>query len=59
MCVIIADIYLVLCAKETESGRFISAKRVNAVCLSQGRRRAPFPVAYCLVLSGYNWSLRL
>lgn len=59
MCVIIADIYLVPCAKASESGRFISTKRVNSVCLFWGHGRALFLVAYCLVLSGYNQSLRL
>lgn len=59
MCVIIADIYLVLCANASESGRFISTKRVNSICLSWGHGRSLFPVAYCLVLSGYNQSLRL
>ena len=59
MCVIIADIYLVPCAKASENGRFISTKRVNSVCFSWGHGRAVFPVAYCLVLSGHNQSLRL
>lgn len=59
MCVIIADIYLVPCAKASENGRFISTECVNSVCLSWGHGRALFPVAYCLVLSGHNQSLRL
>ena len=59
MCVTIADIYLALGAKASESGRFISTKRVDSICLSWGHGRALFPVAYCMVLGGYNQSLRL
>lgn len=34
----------------SESGRFISTKRVSSVCLSRGHGRDPFPMAYCLAL---------
>lgn len=59
MCMITADIYIALCSRASESASFISTKRVNNVCLSPRAWQSSFPVACCLVFSGYNCSLRL
>lgn len=56
---IIADIYLVLCAKQMKAAGLFLQNVLTLFVFPWGHGKAPFPVACCLVFSGSNWSLRL